>query len=119
MNLHWKNMTLPERKHGVNTSYHGPRVTENEQVKMPTRGYQGPVWPDTIALKKSDGSCTIQGFLKKEKAKVEKNQDVKRKIPRVEFEEFERSNNVPVMVVCSSKKSVDRLRGKRTSQILR
>ena len=96
MNLHWKTMTLPERKHGVNTSYHGPRVTENEQLKMPTRGHQSPVWPDIISLKKSDGSCTIQGFLKKEKAKVEKNQDVKREIPRVEFEEFERLNIVPV-----------------------
>ena len=89
-------MTLPERKHGVNTSYPGPRVTENEQLKMPTRGHQSPVWPDIISLKKSDGSCTIQGFLKKEKAKVEKNQDVKREIPRVEFEEFERLNIVPV-----------------------
>ena len=64
---------------------------------MPTRGHQSPVWPDIISLKKSDGSCTIQGFLKKEKAKVEKNQAVKREIPRVEFEEFERLNIVPVM----------------------
>ena len=29
-----------------------PRVPENEQVKIPTRGHQSPEWPDTIALKK-------------------------------------------------------------------
>ena len=52
MNLQWKTMTSPERKHGVNTSYHGPRVAENEQVKMLTRGHQSPVWPGIIALKK-------------------------------------------------------------------
>ena len=33
-------MTFPER------------VTENEQVKIPTWGHQSPEWPDIIALKK-------------------------------------------------------------------
>ena len=35
-----------------------PRVTENEQVKIPTWGHQSPDWSDIIALKKSDGSST-------------------------------------------------------------
>ena len=36
-------------------------VTENEQVKMPTKEHQGsPVWSNIIALKKSDGSYAIQ-----------------------------------------------------------
>ena len=73
-----------------------PRITENEQVKTPTRGHQSPVWPDIIALKKWR-ILYHSGFLKKEKAKVEKNEDVKREIPRVEFEEFERLNIVPIM----------------------
>ena len=49
-------MTSPERKHGVNVP---SRVPENEQVKIPTRGHQSPEWPETIAVKKSDGPCTI------------------------------------------------------------
>ena len=40
MNLYCKTMTFPER------------VTENEQVKIPTWGHQSPEWPDIIALKK-------------------------------------------------------------------
>ena len=53
--------------------------------------------PDIVALKKSGGSCTIQGFLTKEKAKAEKSQEVQRKIIRLEFEEFKGSNIVPII----------------------
>jgi len=56
-----------------------PRVTENEQVKMPTRGHQSPVWRDIIPLKKSDGSCTIQDSWKRKKRKLRKT---KREIKR-------------------------------------
>ena len=28
-----------------------PQVTENEQVKTPTRGYQGPVWHQYLNIK--------------------------------------------------------------------
>ena len=53
--------------------------------------------PDIVALKKSGGSCTIQGFLTKEKAKGEKSQEVQRNVNRLEFEDFEGSNIVPVI----------------------
>ena len=98
MNFDWESMTLPERKHAL------PRVTENEQVKIPTRGIKvqcGTMNGDIKAwhrcFEKSDGSCTIQGFLTKKKAKVKNSQDVQRKITKLEFEEFEGSNIVPVI----------------------
>ena len=55
--------------------------------------------PDIVALKKGGGSCTILGFLTKEKPKVEKSQEVQRKIARLEFEEFQGSNIVPVIII--------------------
>ena len=69
-----------------------PRVTENEQVMIPTRYQCGTMIetsrPDIVALKKGGGSCTILGFLTKEKAKVEKSQEVQRNVARLEFEEI-------------------------------